>query len=83
MMSSTRITNNIVSKLKGIGINSEYNGEPSHTAEMIRIIVEEVLKEITRNGEVHTVVNTTGVASQPGTPETQSGTGYGRPGSIK
>lgn len=83
MISSNRITNNIVSKLNKIGINSEYNGVPSHTAEMIKLIVEEIIKEIKINGEVHTIVNTTGIANHPGTPEHQQGIGYGKPGSIK
>ena len=78
-----RVTRKVVGKLKDIGINPEYNGIPSHTSNLVYLIVKEILDEITRYGEVSTVVNTTGISNHPGTPESHQGTGYGKPGSIK
>ncbi len=83
MISTETIIKKIINKLSSIGINPEVNGEPSHTANLIAIIVEETISEIKRNAEVTTVVNTTGISGHPGTPESHMGTGYGKPGSIK
>ncbi len=83
MIDPDRITRNVVSKLSDIGINPEYNGVPSHTSNLVYLIVKAIVDEITTYGEVNTVVNTKGISSSPGSLEVHNGKGYGRPGSIK
>ena len=79
------ITQRINSKLKSIGIEPTINGEPSHTANLVSLIVNEIIRGIMTQAEVETVVNTT--VTTTGGPNAQTGTGFGTgkgiPGSIK
>ena len=78
MLDTTQIVNKINSKLDGIGINSEVSGEPSHTANLVSLIVSEIITAIKRDAQVNTTVNTSGVSSAPGSPEVHTGYGSGR-----
>ena len=66
------ISNRVISQLDGIGINSRISGKPSHTANLIKILVAEIVKAIQLEGEVVTTVNTTGTAAS------QTGVGRGK-----
>ena len=76
------ISRRINRQLKDIGIQPEVNGQPSHTANLVSIIVKEIVAEIQSKAEVATVVNTAvntqGVSASPGMPEFQLGTGTGK-----
>ena len=78
MLNAKLISDKVNKQLRGIGINSEVNGEPSHTANLVEIIVSEIIIAIKRDAQVNTIVNTTGVSSTPGTPEAHVGNGVGR-----
>ncbi len=78
MLNAKKISDKINKQLRGIGINPEVNGEPSHTANMIEIIVKEIILSIQMDAQVITTVNTTGISSSVGTPEVHNGTGQGR-----
>ena len=49
---SKRTGDKIVHRLRRIGINDTTGAGESHTALLVRMIVEEVLNEIVNNGEV-------------------------------
>ncbi|MFW9875190.1 MAG: hypothetical protein ACFFG0_18955 [Candidatus Thorarchaeota archaeon] len=66
------ISNRIIQKLDIIGINSRIGGRLSHTSNLVKIIVEEIVKAIQLEGEVITTVNTTGTAAA------QTGIGRGK-----
>jgi len=78
MLNAKKISNKINGQLKGLGINPEVNGEPSHTANMIEVIVKELITAIKRDAEVRTSVNTMGVSGSPGSPESHKGVGMGK-----
>jgi len=82
MINPKNITNNVVRRLESIGINPEVNGKPSHTANLVELIVNAIIEEIQLNAEVKTVVSTSGISSYPGTIEQHTGTGIGNKGSI-
>ena len=46
------VVNKIIDKLPSMGIDVEVNGEDSHTVKLVRTIVNEILNEITIQGEV-------------------------------
>lgn len=71
------ITKSIVAKFRDLGIDDKVGTQPSNTARLVEVIVEEIIRGITSTAEVTTIVNTAG------TPTTHTGTGYGAPGSIK
>jgi len=82
MLDSSRITHDINKHLSEIGINPEVNGVPSHTANLVALIVENIVRAIQNDAEVRTTVNTRGVSSPPGSIEIHTGEGIGAPGSI-
>lgn len=47
-----KIFNNIVRKLPRLGISVKVENKDSQTVEMIKIIVDEIVNEIVRGGEV-------------------------------
>jgi hypothetical protein len=51
-INSKRVGDNVVHKLKRIGIDDKVGNAESHTALMIRMIVDEILSEIINNGEI-------------------------------
>ena len=81
MLDHEAIAYSINAKLHKIGIDPEVNGQPSHTAELVSLIVREIVRAIKRDAEVKvnvsTIVNTSGISSTPGTPEIHQGTGSG------
>jgi len=78
MLDPQKITNRINSKLNGIGINPQVNGEPSHTANLVSIIVNEIIMAIKTDAQVNTTVDTAGLSSIPGTAEIHKGWGKGK-----
>ena len=83
MIDKNRIANKIISKFKEIGIDIEVSGQESHTAKLVREIVNAIINEITENAEVRiNTVQTTGISSPAGVPESHTGYGIGDPGSI-
>ena len=51
-INSRRAADKVVRKLKSIGIDDKVGSGESHTAKLIRLIVEAVLEEVVNNGEV-------------------------------
>lgn len=51
-INSDRVANKVIKKLKSIGIDDKVGIEESHTAKMIRLIIDAILEEIVNNGEV-------------------------------
>lgn len=51
-INSKRVGDAVVRRLDHIGIDSKVGTSESHTAVLIRIIIDEVLKEVVNNGEV-------------------------------
>jgi hypothetical protein len=62
------IADDIISKLDGIGINSEVNDEESQTALMIREIVKHVVNAIVKDAEVIVIKSTSTGAGNMGAP---------------
>lgn len=76
-LNANAITTSIVAKFRDLGIEDKVGTQPSNTARLVAVIVEEIIRGITSTAEVTTIVNTAG------TPTNHTGTGYGSPGSIK
>lgn len=74
MLTSEKIVQRIIRQLDQIGISSKVGGSDSHTAELVRLIVQEIITSIKTDAIVDTVVQTSGSAYQH--------TGYGK-GKIK
>lgn len=72
MLDSEKITQRVNRQLDRIGIDSKVNGEDSHTAELVRLIVREIVRAIKTDAVVKTFVNTAG------TPTQHTGTGEGK-----
>jgi len=70
-LSEDSITRTIINQLDGIGIDSRVNGSPSHTANLVKIIVSAIINEIRSSAIVSTTVTTAGSASS------HTGTGTG------
>jgi hypothetical protein len=51
-ISANRVAKRVISQLDDIGINSKVGTVDSHTAELVKLIVNEVLNEIRSNGYV-------------------------------
>ena len=51
-INSRRAADRVVNRLESIGIDEKVSGEESHTAKLVRMIVESVLQEIVSSGEV-------------------------------
>ena len=51
-INSKRVGDSVVRKLRGIGIDDKVGNTESHTAILVRIIIDEVMKEIINNGVV-------------------------------
>ena len=51
-INSRRAADRVVNRLEAIGIDEKVSGEESHTAKLVRMIVESVLQEIISSGEV-------------------------------
>jgi len=69
-LNANKLTKRIVSQLDSIGIESKVGDGPSHTAELVRLIVEGVITEIITNGNV-LIVNVP--VQTIGTPTNHSG----------
>lgn len=72
MLDANAIARKIISKLDNIGIDSKVDGRDSQTADMIKIIVEEIISAIKTQGEVFVEVQTAG------TPTLHTGKGNGK-----
>lgn len=72
MISHEKITQKIIRGLDGIGISSKVGGQDSHTANLVRLIVKEIVLAIKTDSVVNTVVKTSG------TPTQHAGTGRGK-----
>lgn len=51
-INADRAANRVVSRLRSIGIDDRVGADESHTAILVRLIIDAVLDEITNNGEV-------------------------------
>lgn len=51
-VNSKRAADRVVRRLRSIGIGDKVGNEESHTATLVRLIVDAVLDEIVNNGEV-------------------------------
>lgn len=72
MINASNISQKIISQLDKLGIDSKVDGKDSETANMIKVIVAEIISAIKIDGEVVVSVATTG------TPTVHSGTGTGK-----
>lgn len=72
MLDSEKITKRIIQQLDNIGISSKVGGKDSHTAELVRLIVQEIIRSIKTDAMVDTVVQTTG------SPTVHTGFGKGK-----
>jgi hypothetical protein len=52
------ISDKVIAQLESIGIDSKVNGDDSHTANMIKIIVREIVLALKRDAEVIVQVTT-------------------------
>lgn len=51
-ISSKRVSDRIIRRLNSIGIDEKVGNSESHTAKLVRLIVDSILDEILNNGEV-------------------------------
>lgn len=66
------IARRVIGQLDGIGIRSKVGGKDSETAQLVRVLVAEVIRAI----QVEAVVNTTVVTT--GSPTNHAGIGTGK-----
>ena len=71
--------NRVVKKLKSIGIDDQVGDKESHTAILVRLIIDAVLEEVVNNGEVY--IRQLPVQTYGG-PTSQAGFGNGKAGII-
>ena len=70
-LNEDKIADRIIRQLDGIGIDSKVDGDLSHTANLVKLIVSEVINAIRADAVVYTRVQTTGSANA------HTGTGTG------
>ena len=79
-ISSDAIVQRILPRVKAAGMEIEVSGRDSHTAELIKIVVEEVVREIILKGEVELLTSQglgVGNLGAPVTTTLVTGTGKG------
>lgn len=72
MLNSSKISTRVISKLDSIGIRSTVGGRPSETAELVKLIVGEIVFALQQEAVVKTIVTTAG------SPTNHTGTGSGK-----
>lgn len=66
------IARRVINQLDDIGIRSKVGGKDSETAQLVRIIVAELVRALQTEARVDTIVQTTG------SPTVHTGTGRGK-----
>jgi len=70
------ISDNVIKQLDGMGIMSRVDNDESHTAKMIRVIVEQIVRAIINDSEIR-VIKSTSFGSNGGGPMTTELMGFG------